>query len=405
MRTAAKVFRSIGLFGLLACLVFAAAERFEAERLQGPFILGVFFLACLFLSLLLGAQGAIELDGLTLPGADAHADEEIHLPGPSWYPAFYGVAGLVTVLGLVLDKRVLVAGVVLLVLTTVGWAAESVRDYRREVAHAAAPAALPPADAIHLAHQVVAFSHLHGGAESVVQHLGRGAAELVLVGADGAWGSLVTRDVATGRTACALAGTTLHERWPTGLGARVRTSDTEWRVMGGEHAFSAAGGHDAPRDGSTQVAAKVFLGLAIFAVLADALFSVSSKFRAANLQGMAILAAFGAACFYLYLGLKNAKARPEDAAYAGDDHVTIEPTVPDPPIDLATLHLPGPSWWPAFFSVALGLLVFGLVFSRPLLLAGVVLLVVCCVGWGVESVREYRQQIAGHHGAPDALHH
>jgi hypothetical protein len=40
------------------------------------------------------------------------------------------------------------------------------------------------------------------------------------------------------------------------------------------------------------------------------------------------------------------------------------------------------------------------------LIVGIVGLVVCCVGWGVESVHEYRQQISGqHHGAPDALPH
>jgi hypothetical protein len=405
MRTAARVFRSLGAFGLVVCLVFAAASRFKYANLQGPFILGVFFLACLFLSLLLGAQGSVELDGLTLPDAGGHEDEEIHLPGPSWYPAAYGVAGLVLMLGLVMNRNMLVAGIVLVVLTTIGWAVESVRDYRREVAHAPAAVTLPPAAAIDLAHEVLAFSRAHGGADSVVQHLGRGAAEVVLVGADGAWGSLVAGDVATARTACALAGTTVHERWPSGLGARVRTGEDQWREMGGERALSDGGGHEAPRDGTTQVASKVFLGLTLFAVLADTVFASSSKFRAANLQGMVILTAFAGACFYLHLGLKNAKARPEDAAYAGDDHVTIEPTVPDPPLDLETLHLPGPSWWPAFFSVALGLLVFGLVFSTTLLVVGFAGLVLCCVGWGIESVHEYRQQISGqHHGTPDALH-
>jgi len=80
------------------------------------------------------------------------------------------------------------------------------------------------------------------------------------------------------------------------------------------------------------------------------------------------------------------------------------PSKPDPPIDLETLHLPGPSWWPAFFSVAAGLLVFGLVFSGPMAIVGVVGLVVCTVGWAIESVHEYRQSISGqHHGAADAL--
>jgi hypothetical protein len=283
------------------------------------------------------------------------------------------------------------------VLTTIGWGVESVHEYRREIAHAKPAGPLPGPAAIALAHRVLAFRHEHGGADAVVQHLGRGSAEVVLVGGDGTWGSLVTRDVATAREAAALAGTTVHASWPSGLGARVRTGEEQWRAMGGESAFAEPEGEEAPRDGSTQVAAKVFLALGLFALFADAFYATASRFRHANLQGIAILTAFALANFYLSVGLKNAKARPEDRAYAGDGDVTIEPQQPDPPVDPHTLHLPGPSWWPAFFSVALGLLVWGLVFSRGILVAGIVTTVLCCIGWGIESVHEYRQSIAGHH--------
>jgi hypothetical protein len=398
MRTASRVFAAIGAFGLTVCLIFASASRFRHDNLQGVLILAFFFLACLFLAVFLRRQGALELDGLTLPDADAHADEEIHLPGPSWYPAFYGAALLVLVLGLVFNRWVLVAGVALFVLTTIGWGAESVRDYRREVAHHR-PETLPPTAAIELAQQVVGFRQRHGGADCVVQHLGRGRAEIVLVGGDGAWGNLVGADVAVAREACALAGTAVHAGWPSGLGSRIRTGETEWVEMGGAGALSAPDTHLAPRDGSTQTAARVFLGLAVFATVMDVIYAVASRFRHDNLQGMAIITAFALACFYLYLGLKHAKAQPADAAFAGDDHVTVEPSVPDPPVDLETLHLPGPSWWPAFFAVALGLLVFGLVFSRPLLIAGLLATVACCAGWAIESVRDYRQSLAGHHVA------
>jgi hypothetical protein len=405
MRTASRVFGSIAAFGLLCSLIFATGNRFHAARLQGPLILACFSLACGFLAVFLGKQGRIELDGLVLPGAGAHADEEIHLPGPSWYPAFYGVALLVLALGLVFDERVALAGVVLTVLTTIGWAVESVKDYRREIAHHT-PSALPPVPAIALAHRIADFAHRHGGADAVVQHVGRGSAEVVLVGADGAWGNLVgDADVPAAREACALAGATLHTAWPSGLGNRIRTGEEEWIAMGGAGVLTAPDTHAAPRDGTTQVAARVFRYLAGFAFVADAVFATASRFRYANLQGMVILTAFGLACLYLSLGLKHAKARPEDAAYSGEDHVTIEPAEPGPPLDLETLHLPGPSWWPAFFSIALGMLAFGLVFSKPLLFAGLFGTVLCCIGWGVESVHEYRQSIAGHHhGAADALH-
>jgi hypothetical protein len=401
VKTASRVFLSIGIFGLVVVLGFSLAGHWHNR--QGTAILTAFTLACFLLAKMLDAQADVDLDGLTLPGAhDAHEDEEIHLPGPSWYPAFYGVALMVLVLGLVFDPRVLIAGIVLTVLTTIGWAVESVHDYRREIAHAKPHGPLPPPEAIDLAHLVLAFKRDHGGADSVVQHLGRGAAEVVLVGADGTWGNLTARDVTIARTACALADTTVHDTWPSGLGARVRTTEDDWRAMGGERTFEPVS-HDAPRDGTTQVASSVFGGIGIFALIAVLLFAVATRFQ--NKQGIAILTAFTLACFYLRLGLKHAKARPEDAAYAGEDHVTIEPAEPDPPVDLETLHLPGPSWWPAFFSVALGLLVFGLVYNTTLLLVGIGSLVVCCVGWGIESVHEYRQSISGqHHGAADALH-
>jgi hypothetical protein len=405
MRTASRVFFWLGLFGATVTFGYAAASRFSFDNAGGTTTLFMFFVACMFLAKFMAPQGAIELDGLTLPGADAHEDEEIHLPGPSWWPAAYGVAAFVLMMGLALDRRVMLAGIALIVLTTIGWGMESVRDYRREIAHAKHEGYLPSTAAIELAQQVLAFRRLHGGADSVVQHVGRGRAQVVLVGNDGGFGLLHADDVAVAREAAALAATTGHTAWPSGLGARVRTDAETWRAMGGESLFGKEGtAHEAPRDGTTQVAARVFLSLSVFAFLADLGYLAASRFRFDNVQGVAVLSAFAIACFYLYLGLKNAKARPEDAAYAGDDYVTLEPELPEPPVDLETLHLPGPSWWPAFFSVALGLLVFGLVFNTGMLVAGVVGLVICCVGWGIESVREYRQSISGqHHGAPDAL--
>jgi len=404
MRTASRVFFWLGLFGLIVTLGYAAASRFSFDNVQGVTTLGVFFVACMLISKFIAPQGAIDLEGLTLPGDGHDEHEEIHLPPPSWMPAAYAVSLFVLMLGLVFNLGVLLAGVALVVLTTIGWGIESVREYRREVAHHKAPAHLPSTAAIELAQQVLAFRRLHGGADAVVQHVGRGRAQVVLVGGDGAYGMLHAGDLAAAREAAALAGTTTHAAWPSGLGARVRTGEEQWRAMGGESLFGAEGAHHAPRDGTTQVAARVFLSIGVFALVADAIFLVGSRFSFDNVQGVTALTAFAIACFYLYLGLKNAKARPEDAAYAGDDYVTIEPEKPDPPVDLEHLHLPGPSWWPAFFSIALGVLVYGLVFSPVMLLAGVALLVVCCVGWGIESVHEYRQSISGqHHGAADAL--
>ena len=405
MRTASRVFFWLGLFGLIATVAFATTSRLRFDNVGGVTTLALFFVACMFLAKFLGTQSGFELDDLKLPGAGHDEHEEIHLPPPSWMPAAYSVAALVLVLGLVYGRGLLVAGLVLIVLTTIGWGIESVKEYRGELARGGhGPADPPHPAAVDLAHQVVAFRHLHGGADAVVQHVGRGRAQVVLVGGDGTFGMLHADDVAIARTAADLAATTQHTTWPGGLRDRVRTGEDVWVAMGAPSLLRGGVEHHAPRDGTTQVAARVFMWLGIFALLADVLYLVASRFSFDNVQGVAVLTAFALADFYLYLGLKNAKARPEDAAYADDTDVTLEPEKPDPPIDLETLHLPGPSWWPAGFSVALGLLVFGLVFSPGLLIAGVALTVVCCIGWGIESVHEYRQSIAGHHhGSPDAL--
>ncbi|HVF03394.1 MAG TPA: cytochrome c oxidase subunit 4 [Frankiaceae bacterium] len=404
MRTASRVFFWLGLFGLIAVVTYAAASRFGFENIGGITTLTLFFVACMFLAKFLGTQGGFELDGLNVPGTGHDEHEEIHLPPPSWMPAAYSVAALVLVLGLVMSPPMVVAGIALIVLTTIGWGIESVKEYRREIAHAK-PGHGPHPAAVDLAQQVLAFRRLHGGAEAVVQHVGRGRAQVVLVGGDGGFGMLHADDLAVAREAATLAASEHHQSWPTGLRDRVRTGEEHWRAMGGESLFGGAEGHDAPRDGTTQVAARVFGWLGVFGVIAAVTFALASRFSFDNVGGIVTLVAFSAACYYLYLGLKNAKARPEDAVYADDSFVTIETDRPDPPVDLETLHLPGPSWWPAAFSVAAGSIVLGLVMSTPLLLVGLGLLVICCIGWGVESVHEYRQSIAGHHGgAADALH-
>ena len=405
MRTASRVFFWIGFFGLVATVSFAITSRLSFDNVGGVTTLTLFFVACMFLALFLSKQGSFELDDLKLPGAGHDEHGEIHLPPPSWMPAAYSVAALVLFLGLAFNRTLIVVGLVLIVLTTIGWGLESVKEYRREIEHAAHAGPTPHPDAVDLAHRIVAFRHLHGGAEAVVQHVGRGRAQVVLVGGDGTLGLLHGDDVAIAREASDLAATGHHAGWPAGLRDRVRTGEEQWVAMGAPSLLRGGGGHDAPRDGTTQVAARVFLGLAVFALIADVMYLAASRFSFDNVQGVAVLGAFALACYYLYLGLKHAKARPEDAAYADDGNVTLEPEKPDPPVDLEHLHLPGPSWWPAAFSVALGLLMFGLAFHTGLLLAGLALLVVCCVGWGIESVHEYRQSISGqHHGAADALH-
>lgn len=397
MRAAARIFGLIGVFAVVAAMAFLLGQR-DRDATQGTAILATFAAACFFLWVLLRTQGRLDVDGLTLPGVAGHGEEEeIHLPGPSIYPAFYGGAALLLFLGLVFNYTLLLVGVVALVLTTVGWAVESVRDYRREVAHHT-NVELPDPAAIEAGHRVLAFRRQHAGADALVQHLGNGAAEIVLVGDDGTWGTIAVRDVALGRAAVELGGALLHDTWPGELRARVRTDEAHWTRMAGAPPYVAPDGPHGPRDGTTQVAARIFLAIGVFGLVAGVLFFLGQRDRDA-VQGTSILMAFAAACAYLFVALRGARGGSADLRFADEHGVAAEPTEPEPPVDLATLHLPGPSIWPAAYGVATGLLMLGLVFNNGIALAGLVLVVLSTIGWALESVREYRASIASGHGA------
>jgi hypothetical protein len=398
MRPASRIFAAIGIFALVAgsLLVLGYGPGSAGARAEGGVVLLAFSLACWFLAALLRPQGARELDGLHLPGEDEPEHEgEIHLPGPSWYPVLYSVAGVLLVVGLVTRYEIAVAGGVLVVLASIGWGVESVREYRREIAHALPEPRIDP-EVVAAAHRVQAFAHAHHGAEAVVQHVGNGKAEIAVVGHDGAWGSIAVRDVAAARAAVPLAGVTMHETWPAGTGARIAPDPDLWQRMAGHEAPRLPHG---PRDGETQVGARIFLPIGVFAVVASLLFWIGNgDLDGSTVQGGFILAVFALTCWFLFVALRNARGSVDDLRYAGEDDVAPEPTEPEPPVDLATLHLPGPSIWPAAFSVAGTLVVLGLIFQLTLTVAGIGLLVLCAVGWGIESVREYRGSISGGHG-------
>ena len=408
MRTASRVFLGISIFATIAAVLYGAGyvggNSNVREGVQGVTILGIFAVACLYLTVAMRPQGARELDGLHVPKHDDHGDGEIHLPGPSIYPALYGVAGLVLFLGLVFHYAVAAAGLALVVLVTIGWARESVADYRREIAHTVDE---PEFDSrtVAAAHRVQAFARAHHGAQAVVQHLGAQRAEVVMVGADGAWGNITVHDVAEARTAVSLAGVTLHPTWPQGLGLGIKPDHDHWQRMAGVEPWHPPQRVRGPRDGTTQTAAKMFVGIAVFGVCAMLLYLsgyVGDRVRE-GVQGATILSAFAIACTYLFIALRNARGEADDLPWADEHGVSREPTQPDPPVDLETLHLPGPSLMPALYSVAGLVLVLGLVFHYGVALLGLLMVVLTTIGWGVESVREYRQTVlSGHgHGAHD----
>ena len=399
MRTASKVFGSIGIFAFCAALLFAAVGHNRAA-IQGTLVLSLFGLANVYLWRVLGHSGRTEVDGLVVPGA-ASLDEvqhndpaSIHLPGPSIFPAVYAVSAGLILVGLFTNYFLSYAGVALFVVASVGWAMQAVGEHRYAQEHGGHDAGAHDYSpgAVDLGHQIATFRAAHGGATASVQHLGRGQARVVLVGADGEWGDLVTDDIEAAQHACALGGVTAPEQWPAGLGARMRTGSQAWERMGGYQAVSTHG----PRDGYTQVGARVFLGIGGFAFFAAALFAAVGRNKAV-IQGTLLLAMFGIANVYLYIFMKNARGGPDDAQYAADSGIAAEPLDPAPAMDPEDIHLPGPSIWPAVFSVGGGLILIGLVFNTYISLAGVGLFLAATVGWISQAVGEYRLALAGGH--------
>jgi plastocyanin len=82
-----------------------------------------------------------EYDALEPPRAlpavtgNAHAGPPagVHVPGPSFRPVLVSIAAAATVLGLVIDPVVFVAGLLMLVIALVGWLVDARKEYRQVV--------------------------------------------------------------------------------------------------------------------------------------------------------------------------------------------------------------------------------------------------------------------------------
>ncbi|MBB0232493.1 hypothetical protein FOE67_24160 [Streptomyces calidiresistens] len=85
-----------------------------------------------------------------------------------------------------------------------------------------------------LAKRIRAFAAEHGGsADASLSHLGDSGYRLVLVGADGTWGDVVTRHRERALAAAESAGVPVHESFDGEMAARVRTGPYEWSRMAG----------------------------------------------------------------------------------------------------------------------------------------------------------------------------
>ncbi|MDQ1709662.1 MAG: hypothetical protein QOG49_1047, partial [Frankiaceae bacterium] len=78
--------------------------------------------------------------------------------------------------------------------------------------------------------------------------------------------------------------------------------------------------------------------------------------------------------------------------------IAAEPMDPAPAMNPDDIHLPGPSIWPAIFSLAAGLILIGLITNPAVSLVGLGLFILAAIGWIAQAVGEYRLAQAGGHG-------
>jgi hypothetical protein len=80
--------------------------------------------------------------------------------------------------------------------------------------------------------EVRRFVAAHQGVEAVVQRIGHGTWDLILVDADGAWDRWVLGSEEDARAAASAAGVEVHDGWDDRLSQLVTKRD-EWRTPGG----------------------------------------------------------------------------------------------------------------------------------------------------------------------------
>ncbi len=142
-----------------------------------------------------------------------------------------------------------------------------------------------------------------------------------------------------------------------------------------------------------RTASRVFGAISIFAFAAAVLFVISARSRSST-QGALVLALFGLANAYLWRVLGHQGRHELDGLVIPGTPSLNDVQQNDP----ESLHLPGPSVFPAVYAVAAGLILVGLITDVAVSIAGLALFVVASIGWGIQAVREHRfAEAHGHH--------
>jgi hypothetical protein len=159
----------------------------------------------------------------------------VSLPTPWWEPAVLTVAGADLAGGAAASRPALIIGAALAAVALLSL------GVRRK------PGSTGPSEraAVVAARRIRDFGDRHAVGDEptvtgTVEHVGRGATRIVLVGAGGAFGDLVVRSPQTAQRAAQLAGLRVVEAEDRDLGDRLRTGPYQWRRMAGIQLETAA---------------------------------------------------------------------------------------------------------------------------------------------------------------------
>ncbi|MCW2694050.1 MAG: hypothetical protein JWM67_2654 [Mycobacterium sp.] len=236
LRTAARGLTAVSIALLLAGVICAYIARGETGALahtgQG---LAAFGTLVTVLALLLVGIAESSPAELTVP--DEYRLQVVAaggLPAPSWWGPLGAAALVLTITGLLVDRYTAGLGAGLLLVSAVAAAASVYRVLRARGVRAEHDGVAPlDRQTVRTARRLADFAAEHGGAQAVVENIGRYGARIALVGGDGRLGDQVVADMARGELACRVAGVELHVgEWPRELSSAVVTTRDEWWKMG-----------------------------------------------------------------------------------------------------------------------------------------------------------------------------
>lgn len=129
MKSSAKMFLALALFGLAVGSVYASVTR----EFAGIFLFFVFTGANLFLALLCAIAGDPEQIKSRLQARGELEHHEVHLPPPSIWPLVIAVGAAVAGWGLLLKPPVVFLGLFIILAGVAGWAG-GFRSINRDLA-------------------------------------------------------------------------------------------------------------------------------------------------------------------------------------------------------------------------------------------------------------------------------